>query len=724
MLEGARTVMQERRGITLGGPADAQVLKLIRDELPAVVDLWATEAGRVPFARVSESVGAPAVRAERLRSYLLSLLDFVEASDSRKAKEVLRSTIRSEHMRSLSMSAIMANQLILRRILVEMVQEKLPDANTLGARRVASFVVDTGCEQIALMMEEFMLMQSDLVRCMSCAPGDRPQLEQSFARFCRNSMDYFDSDFVAVFRFLKDSQELMCTGCSAKGVAIPRDSRMFLSSFPLAAEAIQLRRSRTCVPPGWSTGPKKKVLGQMSFDHCMVVPLMREDQALGVMFIGDTSGPTSYTPDELSIAEDLAANIVRIMENVELFEKISIRARAQTALIETAASLQKEIESSEIYRIISDKMAELIPNNELAFYMYDWTRRVGNPVYATGPYASEVMEDRDFPADVGYAGHVARTRKAEIVLDTEADGRGDYIPGTPATHCRMLAVPILGRKEVLGVIELLKYPPDTFTAEDLEVATMFANHAAVALENAKLLSEVSATRDQIRLHMDLLTHDIANYTTPVMACVESLRGREGIAPDVALAVERTYSQVDNIMFLVDTVRMMARLREETPPGLGRIDLRPVMEGALAEAKARSPGRSLEVEVELPRAPVLVTADPLLKDAFMTLFAAAARSGRGHEVRLSVSAEQAKEGRRDMWWVRVADPDRPIPDALKAEVFMMTKRARSELAGGFGIGLAAVNAIVERCGGRMWVSDLVPKDPSKGCVFNMLLQKAD
>ena len=484
MLEGARTVMQERRGITLGGPADAQVLKLIRDELPAVVDLWATEAGRVPFARVSESVGAPAVRSERLRSYLLALLDFVEAPDSRKAKEVLRSTIRSEHMRSLSMSAIMANQLILRRILVDMVQEKVPDANTLGARRVASFVVDTGCEQIALMMEEFMLMQSDLVRCMSCAPGDRPQLEQSFARFCRNSMDYFDSDFVAVFRFLKDSQELMCTGCSAKGVAIPRDSRMFLSSFPLAAEAIQLRRSRTCVPPGWSAGPKKKVLGQMAFDHCMVVPLMREDQALGVMFIGDTSGPTTYTPDELSIAEDLAANIVRIMENVELFEKLSIRARAQTALIETAASLQKEIESSEIYRIISDKMAELIPSNELAFYMYDWTRRVGNPVYATGPYASEVMEDRDFPAEVGYAGHVARTRKAEIVLDTEADGRGDYIPGTPATHCRMLAVPILGRKEVLGVIELLKYPPDTFTAEDLEVATVRGYLAARFGDNA------------------------------------------------------------------------------------------------------------------------------------------------------------------------------------------------------------------------------------------------
>jgi GAF domain-containing protein len=721
---GLVTVMQEKRGLTLNGPSDARVLKLIRDELPAVVELWATEVGKVPFARVTEFVGAPQVRAERLRSYIIALLDYVENPDSRKAREILRSTIRSEHLRTLTLSKVVANQLILRRILVDLVQEKMPDASALGARRVASFAVDTGIEEIALLMEEHVQMQSVLVKCLSCAPGDRPELEQSFARFCRNAMDYFDADFVAVFRYLKDTDELMCIGCSAKGVAIPRDSRMFMSSFPLAVEAIQQKGPRTCISPAWSAGQKRKVLGQMTFDHCIVVPLMRGDTPLGILFVGDTAGPTTFTPDEVSIAEDFGSNIVRIMENVDLFEKLSLRARAQTALIETAANLQKEIESSQIYRIISEKMSELIPCNELAFYVYDWTRRVGNPVFATGPYASEVMEDRDFPAEVGFAGHVARTKKAEIVIDTEEDNRGAYIPGTPATHSRMLAVPILGKKDVLGVIELLKYPPDMFSTEDLEVATMFANHAAVALENAKLLGEVSSTRDQVQLHMDLLTHDIANYTTPVMAYVESLMGREGLAPEVAQAIERTYLQVDNIMFLVDMVRTLAKVSENASPKLVRTDLRTVLDGAVAEAKAKSPGRSLKVSIKLPQGPIMVSADPMLKDAFMNLFTVASRTAKGHETELSVSAEERTEGRRGMWWVKVADPGRAIPDALKSEVLMMTKRSRAELAGGFGIGLAAAKNIVERCSGKMWVSDIVANDPSKGCVFNLLVPKAE
>jgi|GEM_PF-1288034 len=715
--------MHNNRGPIVTSPSDSKVIRLIRDELPTVVERWATEVGRVPFARVSDSVGAPQVRTERLRSYILALLDYVEDPASRKAREVLRSMVRSEHLRTLNLSSLLANQLILRRILVDIVQEKVPAGDATDARRGASNAVDMGVEEIALLMEEHFQMQSVLVRCLSCAPGDRAELEQSFARFCRNAMDYFDADFVSVFRFLKDSEELMCLGCSAKGVAISKDSRMFLSSFPLAAEAIQHRTSRTCVSPAWSPGQKRKVLGQMSFDHCIVVPLMRGDALLGVLFVGDTSGPTQFTPDEVSIAEDFGANIVRIMENAELFEKLSIRARAQTALIETAANLQKEIESSEIFRIISEKMAELIPCNELAFYMYDWARRVGNPVYATGPYASEVMADRDFPAEVGYVGHVARTRKAELVLDTEADGRGDYIPGTPATHSRMLAVPILGKKDVLGVIELLKYPPDTFSSEDIEVATMFANHAAVALENAKLLGEVSTTRDQVQLHMDLLTHDIANYTTPVMAYMESLRGRPGLDPEVAQAVDRTYSQVDNIMFLVDMVRTLAKLREDSVPRLEKTDLRAVLDGAIAEARARSLGRSLEVAVGFPQGPVMVSADPMLKDAFVNLFAAAVRSARKQEIRFSVTVEPKAEVKRDLWWIKVSDPDRTIPDQLKSEVLMMTKRSRSELAGGFGIGLAAVKTIVERCGGKMWVSDIVPKEPSKGCVFNVLLTRA-
>lgn len=91
----------------------------------------------------------------------------------------------------------------------------------------------------------------------------------------------------------------------------------------------------------------------------------------------------------------------------------------------------------------------------------------------------------ELPPGVGVAGHVLVTRQP-IILDRYGD-----IPH-PTQHALLanavIGVPIFWHERIIGFFGLGSAPPRRFTQHDLEVLTLFAKHAAIAIENARLFT--------------------------------------------------------------------------------------------------------------------------------------------------------------------------------------------------------------------------------------------
>lgn len=90
----------------------------------------------------------------------------------------------------------------------------------------------------------------------------------------------------------------------------------------------------------------------------------------------------------------------------------------------------------------------------------------------------------------GIAGHVATTGKPYVSSDLNRD---KYWLGIrpPREHANMLAVPLLRKKKVVGVIEVInKIDSRPFTRQDLKVLTSLANHFSIIMERAELFSEL------------------------------------------------------------------------------------------------------------------------------------------------------------------------------------------------------------------------------------------
>jgi len=700
-----------------------RIVDFLRSKSDRIIELWTAEVSSAPYTRIADFSLPREVRAARLKGCLEALLDLALSPGDAGARERLRTTVRSEHVRSVGLVKMVSNHHALRRIARDLLRDHLEGDECERAERFVEGMVDVCVEETVILVEQFVEAQQALTRCEWDSDGTFSDPEQVFASFCRSAMEYFDAGFVGLFRVNHDVKELVCVSCFAKGVTLSRNARISIGAVPLVERAVSSNRTVSCVNHESSRSEKVRLVGGASFDHCMAVPLGRSDHVIGLLFIGDNNRNIGFTPEELGMADELARQVVSALDSSDTLRMLRFRSRGQKALIETAANMQQEIDSEEIYRILASRIIELLPSHEVAFYVFDWQRNVGNPVYATGPYADEIMSDRDFPADVGIVGAVAKSKRAEIIADTEVDPRAAIIPDTPATHTAMLAVPILGRKEVLGVIELMRYLPDGFAHEELEIATLFANHAAVALENARLLKEITRVRDELELHMDLLTHDIANYSTPLMGYLETLKS-DRADQAVVDTVEKTIAQVENISRMVSMVRTLAKLRSSAPREFRQMDLRAAIERAAKVVRSYSAGARIDMIIDLPERPMPVYADELLPELFISLFFTAVKPERHDSARLVIrAAAAADDGPKRMWAIEVVHPDRSIPDELKREIMRIAKTSKSELSGGFGIGLASARGIAERYSGRMWISDVDPRNPEKGCVFNLRLPRA-
>jgi GAF domain-containing protein len=90
-----------------------------------------------------------------------------------------------------------------------------------------------------------------------------------------------------------------------------------------------------------------------------------------------------------------------------------------------------------------------------------------------------------FPSSTGVAGWVLVTRQPLVVDDVGADTRfsREAAESTGYVPKGLMAVPLLVDERALGVLEVLDRPSDSrFTLKEMELLSLFANQAAIALD--------------------------------------------------------------------------------------------------------------------------------------------------------------------------------------------------------------------------------------------------
>jgi signal transduction histidine kinase len=306
---------------------------------------------------------------------------------------------------------------------------------------------------------------------------------------------------------------------------------------------------------------------------------------------------------------------------------------------------------------------------------------------------------------------VIRRSAPELYTDLSADTLVELFAEDARERARgtllrsAICVPLRSRSGTIAALSLGSTTPGRYTEGDLRLAADLAEHAAIAMENARLYAEARRTAERLRAansakdeFLGLVSHELKTPITVILGNARLLtRAGDELEPvDRRSALEDVARESDRLHGIIDNLLVLARLEQGQHPEAEPVDLGRTIERAVDDARRAFPARTFEVRADASRSFVL--GEPVfLRQVLWNLLTNAVKYGSDHAIEVEVS-RVGSEAR-----TRVLDRGRGIDPAEAERLFepFYRSRAAGEDVSGVGIGLTVCRRLIEAQGGRVW-----------------------
>jgi GAF domain-containing protein len=360
---------------------------------------------------------------------------------------------------------------------------------------------------------ELQTATADVLRIISSSPSDLGSvfdaIAENAARLCQGFDVYVQLREGNLVRYVAHYGDVI-PGSPIVGGSRPLTRDLVIGRAMLESRLIHLLDAQAV----YEEFPEGSAIARRTgYRAIIAVPLMREGHAIGTIAVRRVEARL-FSDKEVALLSNFAAEAVIAIENARLLTEL----RQRTA--DLSEALEQQTATFEVLKVISSSPGELEP--VFRAILENATRICGAKVgilfrFDDGAYTAvatlgvtaeynEYLNRGTIRAGPGTGlGRVAADKQTVHIIDTQAEQaytERDPLRVATAELGRarsLLNVPMLKDGELIGAIGIYRQEVRPFTDKQVELVTNFAAQAVIAIENARLLNELSQRTEQLEM---------------------------------------------------------------------------------------------------------------------------------------------------------------------------------------------------------------------------------
>lgn len=319
----------------------------------------------------------------------------------------------------------------------------------------------------------------------------------------------------------------------------------------------------------------------------LAAPLLMENKAVGVLVIASSEANRSFSSEEVRIVMMVANQMAGAIERLGLLDQIEKRAKSLNSLLDAARTISSNLEMRDVLPTISRAAVELLAADASCIMLLE--ADTGLLTLRSGTNLSpDFIERSKIAWGDPVAGWVAAQGEPVIIHDIALET--EIPPYQRDVHhqeglVNYLGVPLRTKGVTVGVLSIFsKNDTKHFTESDVELLTILANQAAVAIENARLFRNeeetISKLRQLARHRIELanmMSHELRTPLTSIKGFAQLLSRKPATDPSLVekyagIVYSESSKMVDTINDILDLSNMERGLIElqREPINIGNI----------------------------------------------------------------------------------------------------------------------------------------------------------